>query len=90
MSADIDTAPVMRDVAHPVLRPKVRFIKRTIAVFAFCIVALIASAIWISAEFHAVDGVNLLVMVGLGAVIIGLLLTSTLLPFLKEMREEAD
>ncbi|MEO7124818.1 MAG: hypothetical protein ABI382_13635 [Nakamurella sp.] len=67
--------------------PPPRSVKLTLATFVFCLVALFASAIVLSAEFTEADGPIVWVMILMGAAIIALLLGGALLPFMKEVRE---
>ena len=62
-------------------------VKRTFVAFVVCLVLLFASGIALSIQFAEVDGPLLWVMVIMGSVIIAILLTGILLPFVKELRE---
>lgn len=65
-----------------------RGVRRTVASFTFCVVALIAGAVVMSSRFTDIDGfgVYLWSMVILGAAVITGVLSAILIPYLREVR----
>lgn len=63
-----------------------RGVKLSVAAFVVCVVALFAAAIATSLHFTEDDGAHIWAMVLMGAVIITILLSAILAPFLKAAR----
>jgi hypothetical protein len=70
------------------VRAKHRGVKLSVSVFVFCMVALFASAIATSVIFTEADGLHIWAVAMLGAVIIAILLSAILAPFLKAARQQ--